>query len=332
MSDRLTVEPLFGLANRIQVVESALALAVTLDRPFGLIWNLNRELNCRFDDLFVVPPGIASLDQPIRGRFRLYSGPSVRIGTTLAPRTPTPQLTAHGPVSAVGLGGLRRLNWWLLADRQHHRAIYENEMVQLHDAGFDFETLRSCPSVFIRAFLRFYDGQSPAPALWPAPEIEAQIRRQVAMFPKVVVGVHVRRTDHQRSMRISTTERFGAAMREELALEPLTHFFLSTDDPEEESVLGNLFPGRILIRPKRTLDRNDPAAIQDALVDLHCLARTRKVLGSFASSFSRLAARLGGGELVVVGAGADSPQGQGGPIGTRSAVPSAAETPARGGS
>ncbi len=301
MSDRLTVEPLFGLGNRIQVVESALALAAAFDRPLAVVWNLNRELNCRFEDLFVVPPSIESIEQPVRGRFRLYSGPSVRIGTTLAPRAPTPQFTPDGPLSAVALGGLRRLNRWFLGDRQHHRAIYENEMVQLCDGGFDFETLRSCPSLFIRAFIRFYIGRAPEPVLRPASEIEAQIQRQVASFPSVVVGLHVRRTDHQRSMQISTTERFIATMREELAREPRTHFFLSTDDPAEESVLGDTFPGRILIRPKRTLDRNDPAAIRDALVDLHCLARTQKVLGSFASSFSRLAARLSGAELVQVG-------------------------------
>lgn len=293
---------MFGLCNRIQAVEAALALARALDRPLSVIWNLNPELNCRFEDLFVTPPGIVSLQQPRRRLLKFYSGPLVRIGTTDTPRTTSPQVTAKGSLSTVALRGLRRINRWLLADRRHERAIYETEIMRMTEAGFDFDTLRECPSVFIRAFTRFYASRSPVSHLRPTAAIEEQIAQQVTLFPEHVIGLHVRRTDNRLSVGVSTTQQFVANMRDEVARQPLTHFFLSTDDPAEESALRQALPGRILSRPKRTLDRNEPAAIQDALVDLYCLSHTGKVLGSFGSSFSRVAARLGDRELVVVGA------------------------------
>ncbi len=298
----LTIEPMFGLCNRMQALEAALALARALDRRLTVIWNLNPELNCRFEDLFVMPPGINSLQQPRRRGLKYYSGPSVRIGTTERPRTSSPQIAATGPLSTLALRGLRGVNRWLLADRRHDRAIYETEIIRMTEADFDFDTLRECPSVFIRAFTRFYVDRSLASHLRPTAAIDEQVRQQVALFSEPMVGVHIRRTDNRSSVGVSTTEHFVANMRDEVARQPLSRFFLSTDDPAEEAVLRRAFPGRILSRPKRTLDRNEPAAIQDALVDLYCLSHTGRVLGSFGSSFSRVAARLGGRELVVVGA------------------------------
>jgi hypothetical protein len=40
--------------------------------------------------------------------------------------------------------------------------------------------------------------------------------------------------------------------------------------------------------------RSEPAGVQDALIDLYCLAKTQKILGSFHSSFSEEAALPGG--------------------------------------
>jgi len=75
-------------------------------------------------------------------------------------------------------------------------------------------------------------------------------------------------------------------------------FFLATDSPEEEQDMKKLFGDRIITFAKK-LDRNNPEAIQDALVDLLCLSKTRKIIGSFYSSFSDIAADIGYIEFVA---------------------------------
>jgi hypothetical protein len=59
------------------------------------------------------------------------------------------------------------------------------------------------------------------------------------------------------------------------------------------------FGNRVLTRPKR-LERARPEGMRDALIDLLCLARTRRVIGSVYSSFSEAAAEIGGVELVAI--------------------------------
>jgi hypothetical protein len=77
-------------------------------------------------------------------------------------------------------------------------------------------------------------------------------------------------------------------------------FVVATDFLEVQQELENIFPGRIIIHNKSSLDRSSPAAIRDAVIDLYCLAQTRKLIGSYGSSFTETASKLGDVETVVV--------------------------------
>ena len=85
----------------------------------------------------------------------------------------------------------------------------------------------------------------------------------------------------------------------ELSQYPDTHFYLSTDDPETEEQLQSIYGDKILLFPKE-FSRNLPQGIKDAVVDLFCLARTRKIIGSYNSSFSNIAARIGQIDLQII--------------------------------
>lgn len=87
-------------------------------------------------------------------------------------------------------------------------------------------------------------------------------------------------------------------MNEEIRAKSNTVFFVATDSREEEENLRRLFPGRIISHRKRSLDRNSPDGIKDAAVDLYCLARCGKIIGSQRSSFSEAAAQIGRCPLV----------------------------------
>ena len=64
----IVIEPTGGLCNRMRAVDSAMALAVHLNRSLHVVWVMNDKLNCRFDDLFSVPSGIRISHMKSSGR------------------------------------------------------------------------------------------------------------------------------------------------------------------------------------------------------------------------------------------------------------------------
>lgn len=115
------------------------------------------------------------------------------------------------------------------------------------------------------------------------------------------VGVHIRRTDNQPAIGKSSTDAFIRSMKQELEADPATMFYLATDDMEEEKRLREAFPGRILSNENRCLRRDSIDGMHDALLDLYCLASTRKIIGSFFSSFTDIAADMHHIPKVIAG-------------------------------
>ena len=79
-----------------------------------------------------------------------------------------------------------------------------------------------------------------------------------------------------------------------IAREPAdTRFYLAADSEDAYAGLFAAFPGRMLRTPRpcpaERCDFRDAASIKLALVDMLNLARTRRILGSFYSSFSEVA-------------------------------------------
>lgn len=114
------------------------------------------------------------------------------------------------------------------------------------------------------------------------------------------IGIHIRRTDNVNAINYSPTSLFLDRIREDIKAEPTIKYYLATDDPIEESVFVSEFGDRIVIFKKHSLDRNDPVAITDAVIDLYNLSRCRKIYGSYFSSFSDVAALWGNIEKEVL--------------------------------
>lgn len=264
---RLIVEPMCGLCNRLRVIDGAHSLAVRKHGVVEIIWFCDADINCRFTDLFEPLPGIV--------RFWYVSLP--------------PWLER----------GFKRVLHAFM-QRTSGRYLLQYEMETMAAAGHDFTELAAHRKVFLKTWSRFHETASPFALFRPAPHIQAIIDREAATLADAV-GVHVRRTDFSLEINNITTEKFVAAMRAELTAAPQTRFFLATDDPTEEQFMEGLFPGRILTYRKRTRDRNKREGIEDAVVDLFCLARCRKLLGSRKSSFSETAAALSRGEALFLG-------------------------------
>jgi hypothetical protein len=138
-------------------------------------------------------------------------------------------------------------------------------------------------------------------ALRPAPFIEQMLERRWGHLHRgaaegALVGVHIRRTDHAKSIKNSPRDAF---VREMSRYDDKTQFFLVTDCMEERRWFEAKFHGRILCFAAST-DRTSLFGMQNAALDFFMLARCDRILGSFASSFSEMAAAYGGVPLDVV--------------------------------
>jgi hypothetical protein len=166
--------------------------------------------------------------------------------------------------------------------------------------GYDFEALRADRTVFISTWNRFYGANDLFRDLIPVAPLQNIIDAHAKNFTNTV-GVHIRRTDNVKSIQHSPTARFIELMQKEIDHNASVKFFLATDSPEEEERMKNLFTDRIITHRKRSLNRKNRLAIQDALIDLFCLSKCQKLIGSYWSSFTDTAAEIGGIEKVIVG-------------------------------
>jgi len=158
------------------------------------------------------------------------------------------------------------------------------------------ETLLTHKTVYIKTCERFYNGS----AFFNLIPREA-IQNIIGSYKKEnMIGIHVRRTDNTHSIINSPIEKFIEYMKNEIASDNDVYFFLSTDDPSVEILFQKELPNRIVTHAKESLDRNNPLAIQDAVIDLYSLANCSKIIGSYWSSFSDIASELKGIEKVII--------------------------------
>lgn len=257
---RITIEPFAGLGNRMRAMDSAVGLAAEEGVRLRVVWTRTPDFNCSFRDLFEVPEGIE-----LRERTRDWD----------------------------------RFLRLLYARLRRSRVFEQREMEQLRRDPTPIREALSRQDVHIVTGSWFFPSPRPYACFRPIAAIRQEIDAQLSRFGTRTVGVHIRRTDNVQAIDRSPTRLFIERMAAELRQAPDTTFFLATDSPTEEACIAGNFPNRVQFRPK-ALDRGDPQALRDAVVDLYCLAHTRSILGSYWSSFSAIAAALGGVKLEVV--------------------------------
>ena len=131
-------------------------------------------------------------------------------------------------------------------------------------------------------------------------ELQQIIDKRSAAFGENTIGVHIRRSDHKKSIASSPDAAFEFFMDQEIAANPKTDFFLATDSPDTKHHFVKKYGSRITTFYE-TASRLRSQGVRNAVVDLYLLSRTRKVFGSHQSSFSQAAAIIGGIENIQVG-------------------------------
>lgn len=94
-------------------------------------------------------------------------------------------------------------------------------------------------------------------------------------------------------------EKFTSRIDIELERHPAANFFLATDEIDFRRCLVKRYGNRIIYR-ENVLNRTSVEGMIDGAIDLYCLAATSRIIGSYWSSYSEIAAELGGISLEIV--------------------------------
>lgn len=258
-----------GLCNRMRSIASVLLLANQVGQSLTVHWRRTDDMNCAYHDLF----DTAGLPFEVResnaagwqaGFFKIFTYSSEVLMKIIG----APVLDSKDSAALVNQD--EKLRAW--ASRPNPRVRTHSKLLEDADLFAPFK---------------------------PAKQLADVIERYASRLSRAV-GVHIRRGDNLKSSQISPTNLFIDLMRAELMACPGTQFFVATDSPETFSVLRGEFGHAVFEYEKTSLDRSDPQAIRDAVIDLYCLASCRKLIGSYWSSFSDTAWEIKGIDHVIV--------------------------------
>jgi len=284
---RLIVRPRGGLANRMQVITSFQILAKYSGRSFELCWGPSQSWSDEdLGDLFENDFPRVPLDE-----FESYSEDGLdlhnagRIVTQSKKNTwewregsGMHQVFDLAAFPVVTYSGYHR-SIWHLRDRAARARLFPN---------FESDYL---------ATLKEWS---------PVPSIRNEVERLSASFGPHTVGVHIRRgdawdypsTSPASRVRLSTDAAFMARMDAELEAEPHTNFFLATDSAATEKRFREHYGEAVMVnRDKRfvpSVPEQPKDNQRDAVIDMFALARTQKILANNYSTFSPMAAKIGG--------------------------------------
>ncbi len=274
---KIIVKVRYGLANRLRVLSLGWILARLTRRAFFLVWEKEPACGADFLDLFVKA-----------GDFFLGDAPK------------TKNRANYNFMYREG-GAMDRVIAWESCD------IYI-------ESAFEFGIKRkyhkySPCGIFERVFWRIceslrYLGLRRL-------KLREDIRKKIVQHDKgCELGVHLRTQDFKRpdidfpdfarNFHLSKMSAFVEKIRQEIKKNPKLKIFLSSNDPAAEEQIKNEFGERVFTYPKQARERDTDEAIQDALIDMYLLSRTSKIIGTNASSFSEIAAALGGIPLEVI--------------------------------
>ena len=267
MSSQIVLVPYGGLCNRLRAISGAYTIARKHNVPLKVCWRNNNECKADFDELFAD----VKLD-----------------GIEIEP------MALH----QIALFKSRWINGWLpqmLRKLKFDREIILFSWKQRDIAdSYDFAKGRT----YIYSCYSMTEHYPLSEMFVPREDIMSRINALTAHFSENTIGVHIRRTDHIKAMAACSVEDYEAEMERQANADANVKFFLATDDAAVKHRLETKFAGRIITQQTR-LSRSDSEGMLGSVVDLWALAATKKIIGSFGSSYSELAAELGGIEMVL---------------------------------
>lgn len=263
MLEHLAVHPRGGLCNRLRAIASAKRLCSQTSARCTIVWDWGDYRTLFDDDTEWMPYGPSmdwTRDLIIPGYHHIRHRHPQEGGTSENRRVP---VTTHRHVAVT--------SWYVFCSA--------DEPV-LKGRHYEEPVLRWFPK--------------PHPSI-----LEKTKAFQHDHFPPRTVGMHIRRTDHNRAIaRSPDTAYFREADR---LVDAGHHIFLATDNEETLRMMQYRYGARLIFYPKNsatgqrwpreTFDMND---VIDDMMDLWLLVSCEFVIGSKYSAYSRVAILLNG--------------------------------------
>ena len=265
--------PAGGLANRMRAIASAYTLSQRIGSSLQVFWFQDWALHAPFFSVFTLPNLPLTIKDATCVDYLLYDR-------------------------------ARRKNFWIPALPQKllfDRRLKENRVYELLLKKFDFEEWAKGHHCYMSGFCQFVDFPDIlySQLFQPVKEVMNEVNHFHDQFSDHTIGLHIRRTDHAIAIANSPDELFIRKLGEEIETCADTRVFLATDDNQLKQLFLSKFGDRIIMQELEAR-RDSIEGIRGGLVDMYTLARTCKIYGSAGSTFSSMAASLGGIELEVI--------------------------------
>ncbi len=266
----LIINPIGGLANRMRSIVSGIALANKLRIDRKIVWTCNSDLYCRFDSLFEYSDQL-------------------------------PEFEYVNNISDLYLFDLPRKKNFYLADifqigRYIAKYCDNNNFVEAIEKNILSEEISRLNGgkILIRSGLQYYDFDKSLfiKLLKPKQHIINSAKNRLNGNSGRFIGVHIRRTDNDMSIKYSPIELFIDAMRKEIEANKDIKFYLATDDEQIKESVKSKFGERIVCSDKKA-DRKTREGIIEGFTEMIALSQCNRIYGSYWSSFSEAAAMLG---------------------------------------
>lgn len=310
------LSPLGGLCNRMRTIDSLIEICSRNKVDLTVLWVTDLSLNCSFFKLFekIEVDGIhfEIIDCPTGFPENFFKNPQLFDGL----EKPTISIQKVRKIKNILKGRFLNKNHLLikkaLGEINAEQVLLNKDFASLYNSqnklttrtaremDLDFISLvypmiekkinkNKC---YISSCYRMSKLVGSYSNFRPVLNLEKRVTSLSNNFDNTI-GLHIRRSDHNTAKAFSTTEKFINVIESEIKKDYETTFFLSTDDSETKNNLIREYGKSILFSEVTSYNRNNPKAVQDAVVDLYCLSKTRKIYGSHHSSFSQTAADIG---------------------------------------
>lgn len=264
----IIIEPFGGLANRMRVIASGLWLQKKLDSELTCVWSQNLDLNTGFDLLFEKIDGLNIKSKSSKYKYlkstKYKNDFKLHISRLIN--------------KVIGVD-------YYIKEQDYFDQVWTNEI----DIVSVSEKYRN---VYIKTCEEFGDNYSEFQRFVPIKQLLTKINDIETQFDSNTIGLHIRRTDNTQSIEHSPLELFIETINLNIEKNMNLSFFLSTDDIDVENELIARY-GKRIITYKKEFSRQTIVGMQDAVVDLFCLSKTALIYGSYWSSFSDIASRIG---------------------------------------
>jgi hypothetical protein len=256
----------------MRVIDSAYNFSKTSNKDIRLYWMKDQALNCKFETIW--EPIEKLRDTNSRFFIRFF------------------KLRRKSVVFRKLLSLLDKWKWLKVYDEMQYDALVtftrniEEVTRYKHAIIFSFTSFYAQP-IFLRHLFNLQ------------PDILTKIENETKGFTENTIGVHIRRTDNIDSIQQSPLELFIEKMNNEVKLNPETNFYVASDNAEVKAKLKAEFGDQVMLA-KGELARDSESGIIQAVVEMYALSGTSKILGSFFSSFSEMAAIIGGKRIEVI--------------------------------